>query len=187
MNLGRSGVESLSQEIIEVMQRYKEKSMEYWLSTLFSFNWWILLVVTLSVLTIWFVILDKRRILEIATYGLMVATVGFLGDSIGLYLVLWQYKASLTPIPQIVEIHLILMPVFYMVIYQYFNTWKAFLIASVTLAFLFALVLEPLLVWLNIYELYSWKHFYSLIPYFLIAVGLRWIMIKLKKLDHHYK
>src|SRR5699024_2825629 len=44
----------------------------------------------------------------------------------------------------ILEIHTAHMPIFYMIIYQYFTKWKTFLIAITIMAFIFAFILEPL-------------------------------------------
>src|SRR5699024_4743567 len=127
---------------------------QYWLNEgLFSLDWWVLFVTTIVLLIVWVIILDKKRIMEIITYGLMVLAIGTLGDILGLSLLLWEYKISLLHTPQLLEIHNVQMPIFYMIIYQYFNKWKTFLIAAAINSLVFGLVFEPILVWLNIYEL----------------------------------
>lgn len=176
------------QEVLEELQQARNSRIEYWLNEIvFTLNWWILLVVTVVLLIVWLIILDKTRIFEIVTYGLMVSAIGTLGDTLGLSLLLWEYPTHLLHTSEIIEIHNVLMPILYMIVYQYFNTWKSFLIATAINASAFAFILEPLLVWLGIYELYSWKYIYSVVPYFLISAGLKWIINKLKQLDHNYQ
>ncbi|WP_240377944.1 CBO0543 family protein [Bacillus piscicola] len=176
------------QYVRELTQQYRNARVEYWLNeSLFTFGWWTLVVTTIGLFIVWIFILDKKRIFEIVTYGLMVTTIATFGDTLGLSLLLWDYPKALTPIPQIAEIHNVQMPIIYMIIYQYFTTWKAFLIAAAINAFVFALILEPLLAWLQIYQLYDWNSLYSLVPYFVIAAALKWIINKFKQMDQHYQ
>jgi len=175
-------------DVQEKAQQFRKAEMTYWLNeVLFSSGWWILFISTIALLIIWILIVDKKRILEIITYGLMVSMIGLIGDIIGISLLLWEYPIALIHTPQLLEVHDIQMPIIYMAIYQYFQKWKSFFIAAAILAFVFGLILEPILVWLGIYEPYAWKPVYGLIPYFIIAVVLKWIVHQLKKLDHHYK
>jgi len=174
------------QDILEIANQYSVNRIEYWLNeVLFSFSWWILLITTVSLLITWIIILDKTRKLEIISYGMMVAIIGNLGDMIGLSFSLWGYPHTLLHMPEILEIHNIMMPILYMVVYQYFRQWKTFFIAAAINAVFFAFILEPLIIWLQIYELYKWKYIYSIVPYFVIAVVLKWIINKLKHTDQN--
>ncbi|WP_040983949.1 CBO0543 family protein [Oceanobacillus jeddahense] len=175
------------QDVKELTKQTMDIKTEYWLhENLFTSSWWILLVTTIIVLIIWLILLDKKRIFEIITYGFFVASVAMIGDAIGVMLWLWIYPNTLFPLPLIVEIHRIQMPFIYMLIYQYFPGWKAFFIASTINAFIFAFVFEPTLVWLQIYETIHWKFIYSFIPYILIAVGFKFLIHKFKKMDQNY-
>lgn len=150
-----------SHEIVELTQRLKDLRFEYWLDeTLFTFSWWVLVLSTIGVLIVWLILLDKRRIVEIMAYGLMVTITGITLDVLGVSLLLWQYPHPLLPLPIIVSVHIIQMPMIHMIVYQYFVKWKAFLISSTILGFIFAFILEPLLVWLQLYEPYRWAYIY---------------------------
>lgn len=174
-------------DIIELTKQYRDIRMEYWLNeNLFTFGWWVLLVTTIVVFVVWIIILDKKRILEIVTYGFFIGTIAMAADAIGVSLVLWHYPNTLTPVPLIVEIHKLQMPIIFMIIYQYFKTWKAFFIAVIVNATVFAFILEPLLIWLQIYETYHWKHIYSFLPYIIIAVVFKIVINKFKQLDQNY-
>lgn len=176
------------EEVLKKLQQARSSRIEHWLNeVVFTLEWWLLLIVTVVLLTVWLIILDKTRIFEIVTYGLMVSTIGTFGDTIGLSLLLWEYPIHLLHTSEIIEIHNMLMPILYMIVYQYFEKWKPFFIAAAISAFTFAFILEPLLVWLGIYELYSWKFAYSVIPYFLISVGLKWLINKFKQMDRNYQ
>ncbi|GGP08918.1 CBO0543 family protein [Oceanobacillus neutriphilus] len=181
-------MQSTWKEVVELLQQYREVRTEYWFSeNLFTFSWWILFFTTVGIFIVWLIILDKKRIFEIVTYGFFVTAVGVVGDAIGVSLMLWHYPNTLLPVSQIAEVHTVQMPIIYMLIYQYFHTWKSFFIASILNAFVFAFILEPLLVWLQIYELHHWKHIYSFVPYIMIAVIFKFVVNKFRHLDRYYK
>jgi len=180
-------MKSTWQDVIDITRQLRDTNMEYWLNeNLFSFSWWILLVTTIGIFIIWFIILDKKRIFEIITYGFFVATFAIMADGLGVSLVLWHYPTTVTPVPLAVEIHRGHMPIIYMIIYQYCTTWKTFLIASTITAFVFAFILEPLLVWLQIYDPIHWRHIYSFFPYIIMAVAFKYLVHKFKQLDQNY-
>ena len=172
-------------EIISLHRQLRNMLMEYWMAeTVFSFNWWFLLFTTTVFFVVWLIVLDKKRIIEIASFGLLVGTAAFVLDMIGISLVLWSYPDRLIPLmTPIVEIHKFHLPIIYMIIYQYYNTWKSFLIALTIASFIFAFVLEPVTVWLGIYEIYQWKYIYSFPIYIFGGVVLRWLIIKVNRVE----
>lgn len=176
------------QEVQELTQQFRNIKTEYWLSeNVFTLSWWILSVTSLCLLIVWIIILDKKRIMEIITYGFFVGTIAILADIAGFWLGLWQYPITITPLHLPIEIHRLQMPIIYMLFYQYFKTWKVFTIAAIVNAFVFSFLLEPLLVWLQIYEPYHWKYTYSFIAYFVIAIVMKWLINKFKHLDQNYQ
>jgi hypothetical protein len=159
--------------------------IDYWLTeSLFSFNWWFLLTTTTIFFIIWLIVLDKKRIIEIASFGLLIGTITFILDIVGVTLVLWSYPDRLFPLaPPIIEIHKAHLPIIYMIIYQYFNTWKSFLTGISIASFMFSFVLEPLTVRLGIYEIYHWKYIYSFPIYIFVGCIIRWTIIKVKQIE----
>ncbi|WP_059103430.1 CBO0543 family protein [Shouchella shacheensis] len=175
------------QDVTRFTQQFRDAKMEYWLNeNVCSFSWWLLLGTTIGSVVVWLIILDKKRIVEIVMYGFFIATTAIMADVVGVWLGLWHYPTTLTPVALTVEIHKVQMPIIYMMIYQYFRTWKAFILASTVNAVVFSFLLEPLLIRLQIYETYHWKHLYSFFPYILIAVAFKYILHRLKQLDKHY-
>lgn len=184
----KSAEQSTWNQIIELRRLKKDMELDHWLNdTLFTFNWWFLLLTTIGFIIIWLLLLDKKRALEIVTYGVMISSTGFFLDGIGVSLVLWEYPDKIIPVvPAIIEIHKIHLPIVYMIVYQYFSGWKSFFIAMTISAFIFSFFLESLLSWLGIYEVYQWKHIYSFPIYIFIGVVFKWILNKLKQIDNHY-
>ncbi|MCT2537081.1 hypothetical protein NC661_06080 [Aquibacillus koreensis] len=173
------------EEIIQMRRQIRDMMLDYWLtSVVFTFNWWLLLITTISLFIIWMIVLDKKRIIEISAFGLLVGTTGFILDIVGITLVFWSYPNRLIPVmPPIVEIHHVHLPIFFMLIYQFCNSWKSFLIAMITTSFIFSFIFEPLTEYLGIYEVYSWKHIYSFPIYVLIGLLFRWLLIKVKRVE----
>jgi hypothetical protein len=180
-------MESTWNNIIELRELLNDMLNEYWINeTLFTFNWWLLLTVTIGLTITWWILLDKQRIIEILLYGFTVSITASFSDLIGIHLMAWAYPYSLEPFPAMFEIHILSMPIIYMLVYQFFTRWKSFFIAIVITAFTFAFILEPLLIWLGIYEVYGWHHIYSFPNYILIGVFFKWLVNKLKQMDKHY-
>src|SRR5699024_159964 len=128
---------------IEITEEYRVKLIDYWVDeTLFTLPWWILLISTLIPLIIWLIIVDKKRIFEIVTYGFIITIIAVGSDRMGILFGLWQYKHTLMPLSTVIEIHVFQMPIIYMMMYQYFRKWKSFLIAATINAFVFAFILE---------------------------------------------
>ncbi|WP_096201733.1 CBO0543 family protein [Bacillus sp. FJAT-45350] len=175
--------------IIELRKQTWELHYNYWLTeTLFSFNWWLLLTTTFLFFIIWIFVLDKSRLLEIMTYGLLVSTIAFILDLIGITMVLWSYPDRLTPLmAPILEIHKMHMPVIFMIIYQYFHSWRSFITVMTLTSGIFAFALEPLLIWLQIYEIHNWRYIYSFPLYIIIGVFLKWLIGKLKSVESKHK
>ncbi|MDT8862113.1 hypothetical protein N0O92_18030 [Alkalihalobacillus sp. MEB130] len=174
-------------ELITLRQKIRDILIDYWITeTVFSFNWWFLLSSTIAFIIIWLIILDKKRMIEIAFFGLLVGSITFNLDTIGITLVLWSYPDRVIPIiPPIIEIHKVHIPIIYMIIYQYTKTWKSYLYSVTIASFVFSFVFEPLTVWLGIYEIYHWKYIYSFPIYILIGLIIRWIVIKTKHIERN--
>lgn len=156
---------------------------DFWFnSVVFTYQWWLLVAITIIPFIVWWKIVDRRRFFEITTYGLLVALLAGLLDAIGVETDAWEYKYDLVPLLDVfIAYDISVLPASYMVIYQYCHTWQSFAIAHVILSLVFAFVSEPLLVYLDIYQLINWQHIYSVPGYFLLAIFLRWVMRKFIK------
>ncbi|WP_367759296.1 CBO0543 family protein [Ammoniphilus sp. 3BR4] len=172
-------------EIQEIQRTLKEAMYTHWIrSELFQFNWWISLILSLLPLFIWWKIVDKSRVFQILTYGLMVSVVSIVLDFAGINLVWWGYPNRLLPmIPPVFPFDISIVAVLNMLLYQYFLTWKLFIRAKLVLAATYSFIFEPLLVKLGLYELYTWKYWYSFLMYIIMAVSLRWLVQKIAHLS----
>lgn len=109
-------------------------------------------------------------------------------DSVGVQLLLWTYPYGLVlALPNFFPIDYMAIPVTFMLIYQKYLEWKKFIIASTIVASVLSLVLDPVIVYLNIYQPLSWQYYYS-IPIFVFMVCFcKWVTIIVTGQDSIYK
>ncbi|MFC0470760.1 CBO0543 family protein [Halalkalibacter kiskunsagensis] len=176
------------EEISNIRETLRDAYMTYWLNNnLFSFGWWAVLIINLLFIYIAWKLLDRTRLFELLTVGGLIILFSTVIDVIGLHFQLFSYPTSLTPtIPSFFVADYITLPVIYMLLYQYFSTWKSFITANIITTIVLAFVIENLLRWLNIYQYIQWNSFYSFIVYFLIGIILKWIMNNLTKAQNKY-
>lgn len=170
--------ELLSQKIIETHRLARDLSIEHWLKyELFTWRWWLILVITIIPYIIMWKIVDRKRILEIAVYGLHLNIFSTLLDVLGSELVLWHYGLQLIPtLPALFPYDFSIVPMVHMVMYQRYTKWKDFIIANAIVNAIFAFIAEPALTWLKIYEPISWKYVYSFPIYLTLIIASRWIV-----------
>ncbi|WP_167577840.1 CBO0543 family protein [Ammoniphilus sp. YIM 78166] len=158
---------------------------EHWLHyELFTWQWWLLVVLSVVPWILWWRVVDKRRIIEILAVGLFVATIASLQDVYGWNRGMWRYPIQLLPVCiPLLPFDVSVLPIVQMFVYQFFRSWKAFLGVNLVIAFSFAYISEPLLEWMGIYDPIKWKHIYSVPIYVMNAVVAKWGIEKLKKIE----
>jgi hypothetical protein len=160
-------------------------SYDYWIQhALFTWQWWLLLFILLIPWYFWWRMVDKRRLLEIWCYGTMTFITVIGADTTGVDHGYWMYPIRLAPkFPYILPVDITILPIIFMLVYQSYPQWKAFIIASIIMAACLAFIAEPILVWMGVYELLTWKYYYSFPIYILFAVTLKFIMETIKSLQ----
>lgn len=168
--------------IFELETQLTQIRIETWLHhDLFSYQWWLLVAVLFIPWLLWWKWVDKKRLTEITLFGAVIWIIASFLDATMSEIGLWEYNFYVIPYwPRLITADFTIIPVTYMFIYQYFKKWKSFLWAMLVVSLFFAFVGEPLLVWLDIYTLHTWKHFYSLPIFFTMAVSIKclthWIL-----------
>lgn len=171
----------LSQKILEATEALKQLSLEHWFHyELFTWQWWIKLIYLILPILLLIKLLDRRRVFEILTYGLMISLISTVIDVAGLNLTLWHYPIRFLPIGFFVVHDLLFIPIISMLLFQYCNSWKSFSTANLLLAAAGAFIEEPLAIWIRIYQPLHWKHLYSFLLFFGIAMFSRLVVTSLK-------
>lgn len=161
----------LLKKCLEAKKTYRDLSLEHWWAAEFNrWNWWVSLALAVVPLYIWWKLVDKKRLLEICVYGLLVNVLSSYLDVLGSELVWWDYPVRLIPnLPRLFPIDFTVIPVVYMLIYQYCPTWKWFLVVSTIQSAVFSFIMEPLMIYLNLYDLVSWELIYSFPIYIIVS------------------
>lgn len=172
-------------ELQQQTNKLNEMMMDFWKNNfLFSLKWWMLLALTIVPWFLWWKIVDKSRVIEILLYGFFIVSISTILDVIGWNYSLWFYPYTLLGLcTPLIPIDYTLLPIFYMLAYQYFSNWKSFSIVILILSFIFAFVWEPLAEMLNFYKPLKWNNTYSFFGFFLLGVFSRGIVLKIVKIQ----
>ncbi|QOR68019.1 hypothetical protein IM538_07770 [Cytobacillus suaedae] len=177
----------LYKKITQLNEKLIDLHKEYWhKEVVFTFEWWFVIGTLILPWIIWWKLVDKSRIKEISYVGVMIMVLSFLLDQLGAALLLWSYPITLTPLSREVfdPADFAILPLCYMMIYQYFPKWKVYSLAMILFGFFGAYVGGNLYEWLGIYKIYHWKHIYSVPIYFLIGVFVKYVMNKLTSIEN---
>lgn len=163
--------------MMELQQELLALRFSDWYEKVISFQWFLLVFILIIPWVVWWRLVDRKHISEIFSFGLLVAVTSSFLNSSGLHLLAWSYPYRLLPYsPRVYVISFAIMPVAFMLIYQYFRTWKSFAAANVIMASIFAFVLQPILKWLNMYSMINWSYLYSFLIFIVIGLGARLLL-----------
>jgi hypothetical protein len=177
----------------EMQKNYEQVQVlarKYWISNdLFSFNWWLLVSLMIILWLLWWKLVDKQRLVEILLGGSLISIVTLLLDLTGLNLGLWDYTSLLFSsfYPTLAPVDLVVIPVTYMLIYQYKVAWKSYFLTSVTVSGVYSFVAEPIFNWLDIYRLDHWRYIYSFPIYILLFLFIKCIVDLVIKTSNKHK
>lgn len=161
------------QEVEEARKTFLDLQHRNWLeNNLFSFDWWLLLFLLITPWMIWWRLANRKMLLPLLLYGMVVALESILLDLALANSIAWGYPKRLLDFfsPILLPYDLTVLPVIFMLLYQYFSSWKGFIISQIITAALFSFVVEPLLEWMEIYQTYTWNSLYSFPLYILVAI-----------------
>jgi hypothetical protein len=170
------------EQILDAQNISIQLQIQHWVKyELFTPQFWLLVGILIIPWIIWWRMVDRRRFLEIIIYGLLISTAASFLDEVGCQLNWWEYRYDIEPLfPRLIPMNFTMLPVLYMLVYQYFSEWKSFVMANIVMAALMTFVGEPLFVSTGIYVLLEWKHLYSFPIYIILALLLKlllnWIM-----------
>jgi hypothetical protein len=175
-------------KIVQTQSVFTDMRLEQWLQdTVFTWQWWLLVALFIAPWILWCSVVEKKRIAAIVLLGMFALATASWMDDLGTDLVLWYYPYKLLPVyPQLVPINYAVLPVVYMLIYQYFRPWRSYIAAMVVMAALFSFVAEPVLDYLGMYKMLRWQHYYSFPIYVFIAIVFRWLVERIFAINDKY-
>jgi len=175
----------LMAKLVQTQNNLTALRFEHWHKyELYSINWWLLILIVLTSWVIWLRLVDKRQIKDCLLVGLSIGLMSLIVDYIGGEKLFWVYPVTIYPLlPRLLEIDLAALPVSYMLIYQYYPKWKAYIIALIILGTMLSFVAEPLYHLSDGYQPLVWKYYYSLPIYIIMGVFIKWFIIKLRLIE----
>ncbi|MEN6349222.1 MAG: CBO0543 family protein [Syntrophomonas sp.] len=169
--------DSSYEKILGTQRILTDLNIQNWFQYSFPrWTWWFLLFWTITPLFVWWKYTDRRRFLEISFFGLLVSLTAGILDSVGVQLLLWTYPNGLVPaLPNFFPIDYVAIPVVFMLIYQKYGGWKEFIVASLLLSAILSMILDPVIVWLNVYQPLSWQYYYSVPTFAVMVTFCKWV------------
>ena len=169
------------EEIAYTLKQLTYARIDNWLDTDFlTWRWGLQVGLALISLFLFWKLVDKKRLMEMTFHSLLVMTIAIWSDQVGYEFGLWYYPVDLIPIfPPATAIDYIMLPIIYTLIYQYFQRWKSFLIATFIMAGIFTIILEPALVKLGLYVPIKWYFHYGFPIYIIIGIVVKLITEKI--------
>lgn len=181
LNFDPDLIESVDQISLQYEAIHDEIESIWMRKMVFTWHWW--LDVSLSVLPwiLWFIVRDRKNTHNLLYTGLFTILAAILLNMIGVSQGGWNYNTWLLPyLPEYLPWDLTVMPVTAMLFYQFFPRIKP-LIKGVVFGAIAAYVVEPIFIWLGVYEPSGWEHHYSLPIYFVIYMIGNWLYAQKKR------
>lgn len=177
-------------EYLEKVNKLEEEAYQldwegWFANELFTWNWWVLIAIFILPWVIWGKLANRSKMLECVLFGSLIMILTTLLDLIGMNLKFWRYPTQLLPIvPRAFAFDMAIVPVAFMLLHQYFTSWRSFSIGLLLMSTLYAFVGEPLSVKMELVQYLKWKYIYSFIYYILVGLFVRWFVLKLKRVSH---
>ena len=179
------------EELLDAEEKYHKILRTYWYENNFlTYKWWFLVVLSVVPAIVWWINVDKTRLIENTAFGLFYGVTAIFLDAIGSNAMVWTYPVRLTPYlnPQLYpyDVGVVIIP--FMLVYQkYGYSFKKFFISTALLSLFLAFIAEPFMSYLGIYKEITWKHGYSFIIYWILGVVFWAIIKKFKSYDNSLK
>ena len=156
-----------------------------WLTQdLFSTRWWGIVAFIVFSYILVFSLLDKKRSTQILLFGALMTVSIVTYDLAGANFGLWGYKIRLFPlIPGVFLYDYTLIPLYYMLVYQYSPDWKSFFLWNAVLAGTIGFLFFPGLVALDIIQFKNWLPGYQTAAPFAFALLNRAVVLKTLQLE----
>lgn len=173
---------ALLESLDQIMQQYvviHDEIERIWMDHMvFTWHWWFDVGLAVLPWILWFIVRDRKNTHRLLYAGLFTMLTATLLDMAGVAQGGWNYNTLLIPyLPQYLPWDLTVMPVTAMLFYQFYPEVKPW-IKGVIFGVVAAYIVEPIFIWLGVYEPSNWEHHYSLPIYFLIYMIGNWLYTK---------
>ncbi|KUO77252.1 MAG: hypothetical protein APF77_01235 [Clostridia bacterium BRH_c25] len=140
-------------------------------NVVFTPRWWILLVSLVIPWIVWYLLVYKKRLIEILIYIALLSGIFLLFDEVGNTLTLWIYPIKTVSLfPRLLPMCCSLSPLTYALIYQYFPKWKGFIFADIIASAVLSFIILPLATGWDYLIILNWKYIYSTFVFIISAL-----------------
>ncbi|MET3695801.1 hypothetical protein SAMN05877753_102669 [Bacillus oleivorans] len=176
-------MDEIAQELIRLQNKYAQLALNNWYtSSLFTLNWWILVFSFIIPWIIFFIVLDRKRSLQIWCFGLTVIIITSFADDLGGEIGAWIYPIKFVPFGLLAfPFDFCIIPVTFMLLYQYLIKWKSYIIALFITASIFSFIGEPISVLLGFVTYLKWRYLCSFVFYIITGIGSRLFIDKISQ------
>jgi len=160
-----------------------------WQQNFLTARWWTVVIVIAVSYAVWWVLVDKRRLPELLLYGSFIAVARIIFDDWGILNGRWTYIIDLFRKPPISLFlnDLTVVPLAFMLVYQYAKSWVTFLALTVGVEGIIAFVFLPFLARMGILVIHNWSYFGSFLFMVVTAIIMRVIMHIVLEITHNYQ
>ncbi len=166
------------EQLAEMMRHVNQTQIEFWRQeTLFTWRWWVLVLLFFAPWFVWCKVADKKRLLPLVLFLLFIMVLTMTVDEIFTCLPLRFYSHNLNPLLyRSISLDYAFIPILFTLIYQWFVTWNNFFWAVTVLALFISFIGEPLFMWLGFYVLIQWNYFYGVPVYLAAGLLSKWFV-----------
>ncbi|MBP2658892.1 MAG: hypothetical protein H6Q69_1924 [Firmicutes bacterium] len=109
-------------------------------------------------------------------------------DDAGSSAALWSYSVKPLPFGQALFLNdLTIVPLGFMLVYQYCRSWKKFFLWTVIVEAGYSFLLLPVLVKFDILRLYNWQYSYTFFIMIIVAIVMRAILLTILKIEQKHE
>lgn len=155
-------IEKAIDRIYDLYHQANAGALELWKSDMvLSWHWWVGVGLFVLPWIFWAAVRKKESTHRLLLAGFVVLILSSFCDAVGTAMRLWDYNTQVIPlIPPYAPWDFTLLPVTAMLFYQFKPKWNPYLKAAVFAA-IGSFVVQPVFEWVNFYEPYGWKDWYS--------------------------
>ncbi len=176
-----NGPDQLHEEIIKLKDQLNDMFVQHYKeSEIFTPTWWISIALIIIPLIIWWKVAEKKRLLEISVFGLLINVVATFFD-VGLSdHMMWEYPVRVLPqMALLLPVDYVIVPITGMILYQKFPAWGKFLLVCTIASAVMSFICEPFAVYIGMYKLLTWRYIYSFPLYIVLYAAIKFITEKM--------
>ncbi|EDL63539.1 CBO0543 family protein [Bacillus sp. SG-1] len=162
--------------------------LDYWkiYSGFTSWKFWLEIAMLVIPLIILLLFIDRKRALLLGFFGLNYHVWFAYTNAAGIRLGLWEYPYQLLPFLPSFPLDASFVPIAFMLLYQWtLNREKNVYLYSIVLSAVFAFLLKPVMVYLDLFRMFDWVNYLYLflfyIAFFVVSMWITNIFIRFEK------